>query len=54
MAGMKVVVIDCDESGNVSVADIKAKITEHGAALAALMITYPSTHGVFETAVSEI
>ena len=54
MAGMKVVVIDCDESGNVSVDDIKAKIAEHGAALAALMITYPSTHGVFETAVSEI
>ena len=54
MAGMKVVVIDCDEHGNVSVADIKQKIAEHGAALAALMITYPSTHGVFETAVSEI
>jgi glycine dehydrogenase len=54
MAGMKVVVIDCDESGNVSVADIKAKIAEHKNALAALMITYPSTHGVFETAVSEI
>jgi glycine dehydrogenase len=54
MAGMKVVVIDCDESGNVSVADIKAKIAEHEEALAALMITYPSTHGVFETAVSEI
>jgi glycine dehydrogenase len=54
MAGMKVVVIDCDESGNVSVADIKAKIAEHGDALAALMITYPSTHGVFETSVSEI
>jgi len=54
MAGMKVVVIDCDESGNVSVADIKAKISEHKDALAALMITYPSTHGVFETAVSEI
>jgi glycine dehydrogenase len=54
MAGMKVVVIDCDESGNVSVADIKAKIAEHKDALAALMITYPSTHGVFETAVSEI
>jgi glycine dehydrogenase len=54
MAGMKVVVIDCDESGNVSVADIKAKIAEHVDALAALMITYPSTHGVFETAVSEI
>ncbi len=54
MAGMKVVVIECDEHGNVSVADIKAKITEYGTALAALMITYPSTHGVFETAVSEI
>ena len=54
MAGMKVVVIDCDENGNVSVDDIKAKIAEHGDALAALMITYPSTHGVFETAVSEI
>ncbi len=54
MAGMKVVVIDCDENGNVSVEDIKAKILEYGAALAALMITYPSTHGVFETAVSEI
>jgi glycine dehydrogenase len=54
MAGMKVVVIDCDESGNVSVTDIKAKIAEHKDALAALMITYPSTHGVFETAVSEI
>ena len=54
MAGMKVVVIDCDQDGNVSVADIKAKIQEHSAALAALMITYPSTHGVFEVAVSEI
>ena len=54
MAGMKVVVIECDENGNVSVADIKAKIEVHGAALAALMITYPSTHGVFESAVSDI
>jgi glycine dehydrogenase len=54
MAGMKVVVIDCDEHGNVSVDDIKAKIVEHSGFLAALMITYPSTHGVFETAVSEI
>jgi glycine dehydrogenase len=54
MAGMKVVVIECDEFGNVSVADIKAKIEEHSSALAALMITYPSTHGVFEVAVSEI
>ena len=54
MAGMKVVVIDCDDNGNVSVDDLKQKIAEHGSALAALMITYPSTHGVFETAVSEI
>jgi glycine dehydrogenase len=54
MAGMKVVVIDCDDAGNVSVDDLKAKIAEHGAALAALMVTYPSTHGVFESAISEI
>lgn len=54
MAGMKVIVIDCDEQGNVSVDDLKAKIAEHSSTLAALMITYPSTHGVFETAVSEI
>ena len=54
MAGMKVIVIECDEHGNVSVADIKAKIAEHQANLAALMITYPSTHGVFESAVSDI
>lgn len=54
MAGMKVVVIECDEQGNVSVADIKAKIALHGSELAALMITYPSTHGVFESAVSDI
>jgi glycine dehydrogenase len=54
MAGMKVIVIECDEHGNVSVADIKAKIAEHQANLAALMITYPSTHGVFESAVSDM
>ena len=54
MAGMKVVVVECDENGNVSVADLTSKIAEHAGALAALMITYPSTHGVFETAVSEI
>jgi glycine dehydrogenase len=54
MAGMKVVVVDCDEFGNVSVDDIKAKVAQAGNQLAALMITYPSTHGVFETAVSEI
>ncbi len=54
MAGMKVVVIECDEAGNVSLDDLKAKIAEHGSALAALMVTYPSTHGVFESAISEI
>ena len=54
MAGMKVVVVECDAEGNVSVADLKAKIAAHADALAALMITYPSTHGVFESAVSEI
>ncbi len=54
MAGMKVVVVACDDHGNVSVEDIKAKIAEHGEKLAALMVTYPSTHGVFESAISEI
>jgi len=54
MAGMKVIVIACDEEGNVSLADLKEKIAEHGKTLAALMVTYPSTHGVFESAISEI
>ena len=54
MAGMKVVVVACDELGNVSVDDLKEKIATHAGNLAALMITYPSTHGVFESAVSEI
>jgi glycine dehydrogenase len=54
MAGMKVVVVACDETGNVSVDDIKAKIEANAGKLAALMVTYPSTHGVFESAISEI
>ena len=54
MAGMQVVVISCDDHGNVSVQDVKEKIDEHGSNLAALMVTYPSTHGVFESAISEI
>ena len=54
MAGMKVVVVDCDANGNVSVDDVKTKVAEHSSNLAALMITYPSTHGVFEVAVSDI
>jgi glycine dehydrogenase len=54
MCGMKVVPVACDEDGNVDLGDLRAKVTEHGERLAALMITYPSTHGVFEEAVSEI
>ncbi len=54
LAGMEVVVVACDENGNVDVADLKTKIAEHSDALAALMITYPSTHGVYEEAVVEI
>jgi glycine dehydrogenase len=54
MAGMRVVVVACDVHGNIDVADLKAKAQEQAGALAALMITYPSTHGVFEDAVQEI
>ena len=54
MAGMKVVVITCDEAGNVSLDDLKLKISEHAGKLAALMVTYPSTHGVFEESVTAI
>jgi glycine dehydrogenase len=54
MAGMKVVVVACDEQGNVSVSDMKEKITQYQDSLAALMVTYPSTHGVFESAISQI
>ena len=54
MAGMRVYVVACDEEGNVDVADLKAKLEQHAGEVAALMITYPSTHGVFETAVSQI
>jgi glycine dehydrogenase len=54
MAGMRVVVVACDELGNVDLDDLKAKIEAHRDALAALMITYPSTHGVFEESVTEI
>ncbi|PWD50688.1 glycine dehydrogenase (aminomethyl-transferring) [Serinibacter arcticus] len=48
LAGMRVVVVACDEAGNVDVADLRAKIERYAAELAALMITYPSTHGVYE------
>ncbi|WP_374404408.1 aminomethyl-transferring glycine dehydrogenase [Niveibacterium sp.] len=54
MCGLDVVVVDCDENGNVDVADLKAKAEQHKDNLAALMITYPSTHGVFEEAVKDI
>lgn len=54
MAGMQVVVVQCDEQGNVNVGDLRAKADQHAGDLAALMITYPSTHGVFEEAIGEI
>jgi len=54
LCGMEVVVVNCDESGNVDVDDLKAKAVQHKENLACLMITYPSTHGVFETSVKEI
>jgi glycine dehydrogenase len=54
MAGFKVVVVECDELGNVDVTDLKAKAEAHAANLGALMVTYPSTHGVFEEAIKEI
>src|SRR5262249_48207735 len=54
MAGMRVVVVACTEAGDIDEADLKAKVAEHAANLAALMITYPSTHGVFEEGVREI
>ncbi len=54
MAGMKVVVTKCDEDGNIDVADLREKAEEHSDNLAALMITYPSTHGVFEESVMEV
>jgi glycine dehydrogenase len=54
MVGFKVVVVACDENGNVDVADLKAKAEQHKDNLAALMVTYPSTHGVFEEAIRDI
>jgi glycine dehydrogenase len=54
MAGLQVAVVACDASGNVDVGDLKAKLAQSGARVAALMLTYPSTHGVFEEAVREI
>jgi glycine dehydrogenase len=54
MAGMKVVPVDCDADGNIDVADLEAKAAKHADDLAALMVTYPSTHGVFEEAIKHI
>lgn len=54
LAGMRVVVVACDEAGNVDLGDLRAKIAAHASELAALMITYPSTHGVYEHDVLEI
>ncbi|MCT4588016.1 MAG: aminomethyl-transferring glycine dehydrogenase [Carboxylicivirga sp.] len=54
MAGMKVVVVKCDEKGNIDVEDLRAKAEEHKDKLSNLMVTYPSTHGVFEESIIEV
>jgi glycine dehydrogenase len=54
LAGMKVVIVNCDEMGNIDVADLKNKAREFKDRLAALMVTYPSTHGVFEESIVEV
>ncbi len=54
MAGLRVVTVACDEHGNIDVADLRAKAEKHGERLAALMVTYPSTNGVFEEAIREV
>jgi glycine dehydrogenase len=54
MAGMRVVVVACDNQGNVDLADLRAKAEAHRADLAAIMVTYPSTHGVFEAGIRDI
>jgi glycine dehydrogenase len=54
MAGMRVVVVACDQDGNVDLVDLDRRITEHAARLAAIMVTYPSTHGVYETGIAEL
>ncbi|WP_026902968.1 aminomethyl-transferring glycine dehydrogenase [Pedobacter glucosidilyticus] len=54
MAGMKIVVTKCDEKGNIDVEDLRVKAEEHSANLSCLMVTYPSTHGVFEESIIEI
>ena len=54
MAGLKVVVVECDEQGNIDVEDLRKKAEAHAPKLAALMVTYPSTHGVFEESIREV
>ena len=54
MAGMKIVTVACDANGNIDVADLEAKAKEHASELCGLMVTYPSTHGVFESRIREI
>jgi glycine dehydrogenase len=54
LAGMKVVIVECDEQGNVDMADLKAKVERHTEDLACIMVTYPSTHGVFEESIIEL
>ena len=54
MAGMRVVVVECDAEGNVDLADLEGQVIKHSADLAALMVTYPSTHGVYEERITEI
>ena len=54
MVGMQVVVVGCDEAGNVDLAELERKAAQHAGELAALMVTYPSTHGVFEAGITEI
>jgi len=54
MAGMKIIVVKCDENGNIDVADLKAKAEQYKNELSCLMVTYPSTHGVFEESIIEI
>ena len=54
MAGLRAVAVACDEHGNVDVADLHAKLAEHASRLAALMVTYPSTHGVFEETIGQV
>ncbi len=54
MAGMKVVIVKCDESGNIDINDLKAKAEKHADKLSAIMVTYPSTHGVFEVEIRQV